>query len=74
MEEFNQFLSLSLDGNTLYFGDIRENRGTLASYFEAHSGKRFPQTNPTILVLQIIRAAQRVAEEYSNNGVRGLSS
>jgi ATP-binding cassette, subfamily G (WHITE), member 2, PDR len=40
MEEFNWFLSPATGGNTLYSGDIRENRGTFASYFEEHSAKR----------------------------------
>jgi len=52
MEKFGQFLPSAADSNALYFGDIRENRGPLTSYFEGHGAERRPpQMNPAELTL-----------------------
>jgi hypothetical protein len=52
MEKFGQFLPSAADSNALYFGDIRENRGPLTSYFEGHGAERRPpQMNTAELTL-----------------------
>lgn len=56
-QQFDRLLLLKKGGQTVYFGDLGENAGTLINYFENNGGRKIePKENPAEYMLEVIGA------------------
>ncbi|VEU23683.1 DEKNAAC104927 [Brettanomyces naardenensis] len=56
-EEFDRLLLLQRGGQTVYFGDIGKNSGSVLNYFESHGARKcLPRENSAEYILEVIGA------------------